>query len=152
MQHRVPVREQRAYLCCAAEVTPPLVVGRSIKAGLQPVPASLAPVQACPRAVVHEPAHLSLHSRITVRAAIYQQQSHLYHLSNASVQLSLYSRTVVRIWMHYKQSCRMAIVHDPAHLCLHKSAMSGRTCRWRTYEPHTERCMPACGAQTLTLL
>ncbi len=76
-----PDESRRLDLCCAAKVTPLVVVGCSVKAGLQPVPASLAPVQARPRAVVHEPAHLNLHSRTIVRAAIYKQQSRLYHLS-----------------------------------------------------------------------
>lgn len=47
------------YLSRTAKVTPCAVVRSSVKAGLQPVPARLAPVDARP-AVLREEAHLGL--------------------------------------------------------------------------------------------
>ena len=56
---------RRYYLYCAPKVTPLVVESCSIKAGLQPVPAGLAPVQAR-LAFLHKESHLLLHKRVAV--------------------------------------------------------------------------------------
>lgn len=57
---------RRVYLHCAPKVAPLVVESCSIKAGLQPVPAGLPPVQAR-LAFLHKESQLRLHKRIAVK-------------------------------------------------------------------------------------
>ena len=56
--------ETGLYLYCAAKVAPLVVVGCSIKARLQPIPAGLPPVQAR-LALFYKESQLRLHSMVT---------------------------------------------------------------------------------------